>query len=118
MTLEDSVLELLRELSVDGTAPSSGLDRVLYRDAVEAFGSWDEAVSRAGLRRRQHSRLTREGIVEELGAASAYGFAPSTGSVRGLYDRAVRVFGSWAAACEAANVRPRYQPRRTRTHAA
>lgn len=109
MTLADSVLDLLRELSVDGTAPSSGLDRDLYRDAVEAFGSWDAAVARAGLRRRQHARLSREGIAEEIAAASAHGFAPSSGNVRGLYDRAVRVFGSWGAACDAASVRPRYR---------
>lgn len=109
MTLEASVLELLRELSTDGVAPSSGLDRVLYRDAVRCFGSWDAAVEQAGLRRRQHERHSRDGILAELAAASAYGFAPSTGTARGLYDRAVRVFGSWSEACAAAGVRPRYR---------
>jgi hypothetical protein len=95
-------------------------DRSLYKKGRDLFGSWDEALRKAGLEpndQRPPRKLrfpssssvraaiqdrVRRGISVQAGAVSHLG--PERDCT--LYHRATRYFGSWAAALEAAGYDP------------
>jgi hypothetical protein len=108
--------KILRTLRQDST---SGLDlrmaifrkrhRALVDEAKRHFGGWRQALRAAGISRpppRVASKWPRERILGKLKrrwmAGSCLSRSSLTGSWQGLYDAAVREFGSWKEAlCEA-----------------
>lgn len=80
----------------------------LYGAAVRHFGSWKAAVEKAGydypsvVKRKGPGHWSREKILEEIKALEQRnsGFARKTRAA--LYNAALRLFGSWKEAVEAA----------------
>lgn len=83
----------------------------LVRAAHRHFGSWDAAVAVAGVdpaRLNRSPTWTRERIIEGILERALDNAPLGSRSVqpRSLSEAALRVFGSWRAALEAAGVRP------------
>jgi hypothetical protein len=104
----EKVLSRLRRLS-DLSAKKNQRDHAdLYGAAIRYFGSWKIAVERAGfnyseiVKRKSPGQWSQERIIEKIGNLRE----KNSNSVRqahcDLYSAAIRQFGSWKSAIEAA----------------
>jgi hypothetical protein len=108
----ETIIARLQEHAAIGLLMSSKhpMTRLCYKPAVRLFGSWGAAVRAAGFEPLAHSarpRHTKESIITRLREHVATGktvsrYHPSLKSCR---NAAARLFGSWAAALDAAGVK-------------
>lgn len=112
----NAVVAELKELRADGADLSSGAvqkeDSGLHAAAVRHFGTYDQALQAAKIdpktvRRRRN--WTREEVLTALKSASKNGQALSDSAIRrespALYGAAVRLFGSFTQARQAARIK-------------
>ena len=103
---KQKVLEVLREESTDGIAPSAGHRSDLYYWAKKRFGTWKAACEAADVRPRSE-KWTKQRVIQKLREASDDGVAPKTQDHEGLANVARELFDSWEHACSEAGVRAR-----------
>ncbi len=118
-------IEALRETGADLSYSGAGAARpALHRAAIRLFGSWQAALTAAGVNPemvRRRRQWTSEAIVERLRQMAARGAdlswtAVAYGPERALAAAAVKKcrFGSWQAALGAAGVATEVNARRIR----
>ncbi len=118
-----SVVAELKQLNADGQDLSSGAvqkeDSGLHAAAVRHFGTYDKALQAAkidpmSVRRRRS--WTKNEVTSALKAAGKNGSAMSDSAIRrdnaALYGAAVRLFGTFTAARDAAKIKWKRTPKR------
>jgi hypothetical protein len=105
----DMIRERLQALHADGVRMSvSSLEALGLADLVAAArleaGTWNQALARAGIPRvMEYQRWTADAVLDGIRRIAADGNPLSANlAERRLVHAAVRYFGSWTAACEAA----------------
>lgn len=84
-------------------------DQGILATAIKRFGDWDNALREAGLNPREHRlnhpRWTRESIIQAIQEQSRPGERLKSTQVKpkSIYMAALRIFGSWQAALDAAS---------------
>jgi hypothetical protein len=86
-------------------ALSDGRKYPAPKTVAMVFGSWEAAIHAAGYVPRMRIRLSGEEIIARIRALSSDGVAPpGDTALNPVYNIAVARFGSWGAACHAADV--------------
>jgi len=95
----ESVIQEIRSRRQRGLplANIQRLDQGLYAAARRHWGGWPEALQAAGIETKRLRRWSRQAVIAALLDWQARGlsFSRVWAEDRGLYDTAVRIFGSW-----------------------
>lgn len=106
----DSVLQTIQTLHREGRLPKNirQADDVFYRVARKHFGSWEDALIAAGVKRHARRRWTKHAILQAVRERHRQGLPMATlyKEDRGLTISAARQFGSWQTALAAAGLQP------------
>ncbi len=114
---DEELLEELRRRSKNGVAPRSKDDRKFGNVVARRFGSWREAVERAGLTPRpggSNPFYTKEDCLKELMRRSIDGVAPKTTDDPSFAAIVHRHYGSWKRAAKAAGLKTQRNKRMAR----
>ena len=102
----ERVLEVIRQSSQQGVAPTGREHGALCMAAVRYFGSWHRAALAAGVRPK-HERWSKERVIQDI--RSLYARSPEARLYRDaprLATAATKLFGTLAAAKSAAGIPP------------
>lgn len=108
------ILATLRERHQQGLPLRSTDDPELSAMCVKQFGGWRKALIAAGLNVREIRKWTEGIVIQELQAWEQRGLARMWRESHHVYQAALRCFGSWPAAIEAAGLDHKPQVRWTR----